>query len=155
MMTKHLLFVGYSMSDDNVIRLARQIQLFRANHGHPEPRAVGTVLVPSVDPVKARLWEGMLDYVQLPRPATDPARNLMIFLDLVGMHACADLHYFFDSRYEGLLNSEEVRLKDALFGIARFADTTAVGPGVRHALRRLLDELGYADDPGTRTTSQI
>ena len=49
MLTSHLHFVGYSVSDENVVKLPRQIIRFRTLHGtHQEQDPVETVLSPRV-----------------------------------------------------------------------------------------------------------
>ena len=63
MVTKHMLFVGYSLSDQNFIRLARQVrELFRAA-GTEGP--VGTVLTLSGNPARDRLWKGDLEFIPM------------------------------------------------------------------------------------------
>ncbi|MCU0282769.1 MAG: SIR2 family protein [Candidatus Nanopelagicales bacterium] len=65
MLTHHLLLLGYSLSDDSFVRLARQV---RALHGArsgdgPQTPAVGTVLTLQDDPLIAELWTGTFAFV--------------------------------------------------------------------------------------------
>jgi hypothetical protein len=64
MLTGHLLFVGSSMTDDAVVRLAWEVrELFRA--WHVPVRVVGTVLGLRPEPMRARLWQDVLTFVPL------------------------------------------------------------------------------------------
>lgn len=80
-LTHHLLVIGASMTDDNVIRLAHEVQAYREDH-HQEQSEFGTVLHPSNRgrSIRAQLWEGQLDWVHLPPRRRDGclpgARNL-------------------------------------------------------------------------------
>jgi hypothetical protein len=64
MLTGHLLFVGCSMTDDAVVRLAWEVrELFRA--WQVPVRVVGTVLGLREEPMRARLWQDVLTFVPL------------------------------------------------------------------------------------------
>jgi hypothetical protein len=92
MMTKHLLVVGASMTDDNFLRLAHEVFAFHeagANEaGRVETHStIGTVLTLVNVPAKARLWEDRFTYLPISNEATRPdqARDLTILLDRVAM----------------------------------------------------------------------
>lgn len=61
MVTRHLLFVGYSLSDDNFVRLARQVR--RLLLGSPGSGPVGTVFTLSDEPVRQVLWGEAVSFV--------------------------------------------------------------------------------------------
>jgi SIR2-like domain len=64
MLTGHVLFVGSSMTDDAVVRLAWEVrELFRA--WNVPVRVVGTVLGLREEPLRARLWQDVLTFVPL------------------------------------------------------------------------------------------
>lgn len=115
MMTKHLLVVGASMTDDNFLRLAHEVFAFH-EAGAKEagrvdtPSAIGTVLTLVNVPAKARLWENRFTYVPISNATTRPnqARDLTIFLDLVSMLTSTSAHLL-DPRYSTLLGSEDER----------------------------------------------
>lgn len=111
MVTKHMLFVGYSLSDENFIRLARQVrQLFRAA-GTAGP--VGTVLTLFGNPARDRLWKDDLEFIPMAPPViADPgdcrksptdaefvsaARKLEIFLDQLAVASCDNAAYVLTS----------------------------------------------------------
>lgn len=160
MLTAHLLFVGYSVSDENVVRLARQVVTFRRNAWRAKDSdaidgnsSVGTVLVPTYQPAKARLWEGVLDYVPLPGgpPPTDGSPDawwqarveaVEEFLDLLGMYACQQAPYLMVDRYEGLLGPAELKLKQALVGLRATLATMPDLPPAAAPIQALLQEYG-------------
>ena len=123
MLTGHLLFVGSSMTDDAVLRLAWEVrELFQA-WGAPT-RVVGTVLTMRDEPLRARLWEDILSFVSL-APLTgggeaDAAGSrgrhsaLPAFLDRLAQLAARERSYLLDPRYENLVSHELRPLRDGL-----------------------------------------
>ncbi|WP_418607493.1 SIR2 family NAD-dependent protein deacylase [Georgenia sp. SUBG003] len=115
MLTRHLLVVGASMTDDNFLRLAHEVTAFRER----DPRTgdddgappIGTVVTLSPKPAQERLWEGRFRYLTMSDGATgaERARHLAIFLDLVAMLATSRDRYLLDPRYEGMLTSRAER----------------------------------------------
>ncbi|MFF2620324.1 SIR2 family protein [Oerskovia jenensis] len=127
MMTKHLLVVGASMTDDNLLRFAYEVAGLREDlvaAGAPAGRGseIGTVVHLADDAAFSRLWEGRFDIAvaspPLPddgapaRETTSPgteeaeaasrrraARGLTVFLDAVAMHAERDAPHLLDDRY--------------------------------------------------------
>ena len=67
LLTKHLLVIGTSMTDDNVLRLAYEVQRVRVHHRPKSKETFGTQLDASAegDRLRARLWQGQLDWVCL------------------------------------------------------------------------------------------
>lgn len=72
MVTKHVPFVGYSLSDENFIRLACQVrQLFQRmqdggeQKSGPGPQKVGTVLSLFKNDARRKLWEKDLDFITM------------------------------------------------------------------------------------------
>lgn len=107
LLTKRLLIVGASMTDDNVIRLAHEVQEYRQAHQEGGSGTFGTVLDASGDHLRARLWEGQLDWVELPELGPWPGhRGVELLLDRVAFHASRDSSWLLDARFEGLLEDE-------------------------------------------------
>jgi hypothetical protein len=140
MLTGHLLFVGSSMTDDAVVRLAWEVrELFRA-WGAPV-RVVGTVLGLREDPLRARLWEDVLTFVPLRRlveqdggpGSEDPQGLLPVFLDRLAQLASRERSFLLDPRYEGMvagplhgLRGSLVELGEALRDLPPDADPAVV-----------------------------
>jgi hypothetical protein len=140
MLTGHLLFVGSSMTDDAVVRLAWEVrELFRA-WGAPV-RVVGTVLGLHEEPLRARLWQDVLTFVPLAPLAeqdeaaggADPQGVLPVFLDRLAQLASWERSFLLDPRYEGMvadplhdLRGALVRLGEALRALPPDADPAVV-----------------------------
>ncbi|WP_435737381.1 SIR2 family protein [Cellulosimicrobium sp. PMB13] len=149
MMTKHLLVVGASMTDDNLLRFAYEVAGLRASIEKRDPSApeIGTVVHLADDAAFSRLWKGRFDVVvptldaddrnraSTPEPtASDEerydreeaerrraARALTVFLDVVAMHAERDAPYLLDDRYADERGDEAVSLVADLRSLAKAA----------------------------------
>jgi hypothetical protein len=139
LVTRHLLFVGYSLKDEDFHRLFDEIET--ALHGK-ERTHLGTVLV--IDkPLWAELWEGSLDVVSVGEDdPTSNARTLQVLLDRVN-HLAADWSRFLlDRRYENILTDSEKRLSEHLSGTSQLLDALPEDSPVRGAVEKLLSEIG-------------
>ncbi|CAM3466482.1 SIR2 family protein [Isoptericola cucumis] len=165
MLTKHLLVVGASMTDDNLLRFAYEVAGLResietTDHSRPE---IGTVIGLAVDEAFSRLWEGRFKVVvpQLDaddgRPELTPhgeettderderqalerrraARSLTVFLDAVAMHSVRESPYLLDHRYADGRDDETARLVDDINAVAERARSLASDD----AWRRLVHTL--------------
>ncbi|WP_182112694.1 MULTISPECIES: SIR2 family protein [unclassified Actinotalea] len=148
LMTKHLMAVGASMTDDNFLRIAHEVLLFRAGStplasDRRRGTALGTVVTFSADEATRRLWEGRFDYVAVAHDnGAGPgvrARRLAIFLDAVAMHA-TPAQYLADERYAALLSDREREVAEKARDLRRRIET--LPEAERAAWRRLADALG-------------
>ncbi|MCJ0906477.1 SIR2 family protein [Rhodococcus sp. ARC_M6] len=114
MATGHLIVVGASMTDDNVLRLAHEV--LALNERHSRQRSLGTVITLRNDTLRTALWRGDFDYVAASKAEDDAtaARDLEILLDSVSILTSVDAPYLLDTNYRGLLDGDEVKLADAL-----------------------------------------
>lgn len=143
MLTRHLLIVGASLTDDNVLRLAHEVIAVRS--GIHDLRPIGTVLTMSPQGPRADLWSGDFEYVPVADgtgSAAERARALEIALDDIGMWACGDASYLFDPDYQSLLAEHERPVADlarTLFIAVQQIDAAAQLDGwdvVLNSLRR-------------------
>lgn len=113
LLTRHLLVVGASLSDDNVVRLAHEVQVYRETHQAKEgqvSRVFGTVLDVSSGSARPGLWSGQLDWLPLTEANDEGGpRALEIFLDRVAVYAARDSSWLLDERFEGLLETDADR----------------------------------------------
>ena len=143
LLTRHVLFVGTSMQDDDLIRIAHQVRsATRAPGAGPRQRS-GTVLALLEDPARARLWEQDVQTVAIAPTDTPPieaARLLEVLLDCIGCLSTPPTGYLLDPAYRGMLSDEERALAEALQQVERTvpegASSSAVGEVVA-LLRRL------------------
>ena len=151
--TRHLLFVGFSLLDDNVIRITddvtRLVDRYAPAGGDTagEPR-LGTTLALHRDPAKQELWPH-LDHLVVggARPGEDEAsdsgelaRRLEIVLDLLSARVRHDSHYLLDERYDGLLGEADRALAERLHELTKSADElreSMAWPAVEQFLRGL------------------
>lgn len=173
MLTKHLLVVGTSLTDDNFLRLAYEITNYlERNAGFASPKEgtepLGTVLALKAEPAKQELWKGTLALIsasQTPDPDTsglppesvaehwrqvesERARDLSIMLDFIAMHAAPE-NYLLDQRYAALLSRDEQLVAGQASAALREVRSLAGDAGPTSGWRRiqnLLEELGAASD---------
>jgi hypothetical protein len=149
LLTRHVLFVGTSMLDDDLIRIAHQVRSALQLQGSPSARRNGTVLALREDPARARLWERDVQTVAMGGPDTSPAeaaRRLEVLLDLIGCLSTPPTGYLLDPAYRGMLDEEERELAAALLGTARAVredSSSAAAQEVAALLRR----LGHGGSP--------
>ncbi|MGE9363280.1 SIR2 family protein [Isoptericola nanjingensis] len=169
MLTKHLLVVGASMTDDNLLRFAYEVAGLResideTDHSDAE---IGTVVSLAVDEAFSRLWKGRFRVVvpeldadvEAQEPATPDAgtadahkeseaferrraaRALAVFLDTVAMHAVRESPYLLDVRYADGRGDTAARLVDDINAVAGRA-RALVSDDAWSQLVRMLDEFG-------------
>ncbi|MDP9428727.1 MAG: SIR2 family protein [Actinomycetota bacterium] len=143
LLTRHVLFVGTSMQDDDLIRIAHQVRSASQAPGATPRRRSGTVLALIDDPARARLWEQDVHTVAIApadSPPAEAARLLEVLLDCIGCLSTPPTGYLLDPAYRGMLSEEERVLAEALQQVERTvpegASSSAVGE-VAALLRRL------------------
>lgn len=123
LMTSHVLFVGVSMTDDNILRLTHEVTSLLPTG------VLGTVVGLGPDAVRTELWRDKFDWIGLTGPAaletslasrTDlsdeesdtllawRARELEVFLDELAMWAISEDQIFLDPTVDVLLMPDEL-----------------------------------------------
>ncbi|RYC10500.1 SIR2 family protein [Nocardioides zhouii] len=140
LMTRHLLVVGVSLNDDNVVRLAHEVQTYREEyklHG-----TFGTLLDLDGHSLRKELWAGQLDWLTLSGDdVVARARTLEIFLDCVSAHASSNQAWLLDRRFKDLLTADEERVAEAA---RRLYSKLPAGSQTWSGLRATLEDLGAA-----------
>ena len=133
MMTRHLLVVGASLTDDNVLRLAHEVAEYREASGITGE--FGTVLDVADTPARRQLWRGELGWEPLPGARIeDRARALEVFLDVLAAHATTDASWVLDERFEVLLDDEGRAFAASARQLAQQAPQDDTWDGVRQTL---------------------
>jgi hypothetical protein len=145
LITKRMLFVGFSFSDDNFLRIVDAVRRAVRGWGNqaPEPEQLGYALMPNAHPLLRTLWEKDLPWICPAGPNAEMpegARSVEIFLDLL-THLAASHGHLMDSRFDEVLSPPERRLRDALFQLVDGADAYRDAPEWR-AVEALLTQLG-------------
>jgi hypothetical protein len=153
LLTKHLLVVGASTIDDNVLRLTQEVRQLRHRSGVEDE--LGTVLSLRPQGMGAGLWEGDLTWVSMAgRDESDGPRRLEVFLDALSAHACDDAAYLLDERFADLLGDEERRVVSGLRQLKRTIDQVVRVAGHRQEWRELQCVLsGMGADAKPASTS--
>ncbi|MGY1753812.1 SIR2 family protein [Blastococcus sp. SYSU D01042] len=144
LLTKHLLVVGASMTDDNVIRLVHEVASL--NEERDRRPTMGTLLTLEKQELSQRLWSPEFETVALgpaaPAHETREAastrmaiagRELEILLDRVAALAAQDsVHHLIDARYRDLFaedaGEEQLaaeQLRSAAAAIRKFLPATS------------------------------
>lgn len=156
MMTKHMLFVGYSLTDDTFHRVMHDVRRARGENGGP----IGTALTLFDDPLLRKLWGDVLNFVPMePRPkkVTDAdraraARKLEIVLDEIAIHSADISTFLLDPTYDGVLDDNEriIRREAAQLLLATKGDEH-----IGAAIRDLLGSLTTVDPKDERGSVEI
>ncbi|WP_018332635.1 SIR2 family NAD-dependent protein deacylase [Actinomycetospora chiangmaiensis] len=144
LMTRHVLFAGFSLADENFLHLADEVRRVRE-----DDRVLGTALALLDEPLRRRMWEGELRYQAFAERPDDPARTdavvadaarrMEIFLDLVAHHATDDASFLLDDRYQHLLTPDERAFTGA---VTKLRDFPSPGSVAGRRVEALLHELG-------------
>ncbi|WP_448627606.1 SIR2 family protein [Geodermatophilus sp. URMC 64] len=151
LLTRHVLFVGTSMLDDDLIRIAHQVRSALRFDGGARRRG-GTVLALREDPARARLWERDVETVAMSPAGTsaaEAARRLEVLLDLIGCLATPPTGYLLDPAYRGLLTEHEQALAEALNEVAGRLPEDDESSWAVAEVEALLRRLGHGSTAGT------
>lgn len=144
LMTKHMLFVGYSLTDDTFHRVMHDVR--RARGALDEP--IGTALTLFDDPLLRKLWGDVLEFVPMaPRPSevTDAdidraARRLEIVLDEIAIRSADVSAFLLDETYDGVLDDRERAIRRAAAALLSSAEGDEhIGASIRSMLSSLTD----------------
>jgi hypothetical protein len=152
LLTRHMLFVGFSLRDDNFIRILDAVRrVVRPADATASHRPFGSALMMGKDDVTQGLYRGDLHWLalsekdELAMNAADfqgPGRKLELFLDYLLCRTGA-VSYLLDDDFEAILDEREQRLRDALRPLLDLARTDASQTPVWRRVRNLLAELGH------------
>ncbi|MEO9096546.1 MAG: SIR2 family protein, partial [Microbacteriaceae bacterium] len=152
LLTRHMMYVGYSLSDEDFHELVHEVR--RAQGAGGAERA--TVLTLEADETQVDLWRDDLDIIAMGPVGTDvpiAARELEIFLDLVGFLSTTSAAFFLDPTYRSL-TEDESELRDLL---SQIAGTTAgaAQDRVAHHVDDFLSALGAPQHDNTVHTARV
>lgn len=149
LMLRKMVFVGYSLSDEDFHELVDEVRAARA--GATEI-VRGTVLSLAEDPLHKQLWDTDLDVVPMiigkfdkddPAKTGLAARELDLFLDLVGYLSTTSASFFLDDTYSDLAAGEK-ELRDSLVTLRASLQNCEPGP-VAELVDAFLKGLGATD----------
>lgn len=146
LITRHMLFVGFSLTDDNFHRIVYEVRT--AIGAHRGRHRLGTALLLDDDPAGAELWRKDLTLTPVGPQGTAAAqagRRLEILLDRMLFAASDNSAHLMDPAFDGVLTGEERALRDALS-----STLAAAGEDARRApaWSRVADLLAGLGHPG-------
>lgn len=142
LMTKHMLFVGYSLTDDTFHRVMHDVRRAQG----PTIRKVGTALTLFEDPLLERLWGDVLRFVPMAERPAEPtaadrqrtARMLEIVLDEVAIRSADVSAFLLDPTYDGVLDDSERAIRTEVLELLTATGTDEhIGASLRDMLRSL------------------
>jgi SIR2-like protein len=112
LITREMLFVGFSLQDDNFHRLADDVRKALAGTVASGER-FGTALFLNVDELTEMIWGDEIELL-----AAEDARRLDVFLDCVLYHATIGSAHMLDPSFAEMLSEGEAALADLLRPLA-------------------------------------
>ena len=146
LITHHLLFVGFGLSDDHFHEIMHDVR--RALPVEDAGGNFGTALVLDDDPMRQRLWGNHLNLVSMADPNSSKrdveqaARTLEIFLDALIAYSSDSHAFLLADAYDGGLTSDERNLREALLALKSLPAANGASSAAP-VIDRMLRELGW------------
>lgn len=157
LVTRHMLFVGFSLADDNFHRIVDDVRKLVRAPGETPAEPFGTALMLEQDLLLEELWRDELYAIPMAeanvpmaeahgtqgdtaRRRQDAARRLEIFLDRLLFEATDSAAHLLGRSYEFMLSEADRELKNALLRLQKQHGLHASGAWPK--VERLLKELG-------------
>ena len=148
MMTKHMLILGFSVTDEHFNDLA--FTLRKAVEGMERNETLGTVVTLLPDVVRSQLWRNDLSFFSAcadkNASLSEAARDLEILLDYIGAFANNSMDFLFDTQMDPLLDDQSIALRDGLNKLMKEICTDDNSPVVDDFLDVLINRYGYNED---------
>jgi hypothetical protein len=143
--TKHLLFVGYSLTDEDFHRLIDEIRIAIDPIKEESSDELGTVLTIQDTPLD-KLWKGLLQVRRMGSGGIGPSgRRVQIILDRVAHLATPYASYLLDSSFQGLLSPDEIEIARALQDLEKNVEKILekdAGQPTAVAVQQVLERFG-------------
>ena len=146
LITRHMLFVGFSLSDDNFHRIVDEVR--KAVRGEDDHSGVqgrfGTALLLRPDTLLEELWRDDLDLTPIATGGEEDiteascARRLEIFLDYLLAKATSAVLPLLDHSFDGLLTEEQRRIQGILLDLEGKVASTASDSSAWEPIHELL-----------------
>ncbi len=144
LITRHMLFIGFGMSDPNLFRILDDVR--KAVSPHARSGKVGTVLALEPNPLRDALWDDDLHLAHMSEthavPFQTKVRSLEIFLDYLSSLASAHAGHIMDQSFETLLTDSEREFRDQLIQLKQKFSHRLGESRVWYEFERFLNALG-------------
>jgi hypothetical protein len=164
LITKQMIFVGFSMNDANFLRIADAVRraLRAAQPAEQRPQTFGVALALAKNPLLEELWRHDLSWVAMeegdegaPRFSQQAARRLDIFLDYLLAQASSTTAHLLDHRFDGVLSESERALRAALENFLATVPRSAKTAPAWAQVEALIQQLGGLAVPGSRRRHKV
>lgn len=145
LLTRKLLFVGYSLSDDNSHRIIHQVHdtVVATRGNDADAPAFGTVLTDQKVLLADDVWKGDLEFVSTHDSSDDHGiRRAAIFLDCLAASTATGTEHLLDRSFEAVFNEPELELAEMLRAVKRGAESKGIRPGIGRAVADALRRFG-------------
>lgn len=146
LMTRHMLFVGFGLQDDNFHRIAEDVRkaIGSSIDDGTGDQTFGSYLTLSPKAWLQRLWSRDLNWIELGVGSKDPEapRRLEAFLDYVSLQAADSGSHLLDPDFDGALESGEKRLADRLRAFVSQTSEDERGSVAWQRIAAVLESLG-------------
>jgi hypothetical protein len=150
LITRHMLFVGFSLTDDNFHRIVDDVRkVVRSTTERGTVSPFGSALLVRSDDLLEELWRDDLHLVRMEGnrfiDVSDQARQLDIFLDLLVSESVHGNSPLLDPAYDGILSDEEREIRGLLEQLEAGASEAARQSTAWISIRELLTKMGRKD----------
>lgn len=143
LITRQMVFVGFSLRDENVHRIVYEVKTaVRRGSGDEPPKPFGKALMVEREELVSELWSGDLDVIVLGETADEGSASLHLLLDRLLAETTTAAGHLFDSSFDELLTADAAEFRKAYLDAREKAESLA-DPSLRAlALRAfaILDE---------------
>jgi len=158
LLTRHMLFVGYSLSDESFHKVLHEVRAARRGTRRnvvqeTNQDQLGTALVLHAEPLFHKLFEQDLNIVPVAEPDEDfdtAARRFEIFLDHLAYQAADVSPFLLDPTYSSMLDPAEQKEAELLLEVQEHLDAGPIGM----ALRSVLSRFGSPNADGWEMASE-
>lgn len=147
LITRHMLFVGFSLADDTFLRIAHDVRkVLTLGDEHRGRHDFGTALLVRDEPLLTELWRDDLRLLPMASAAASAAEGpdqLEAFLDAVALEASDRTSHILSPPFGSLLDADELHVRDALVELrGRREAASGRGQAVWAAVDELLHQYG-------------
>ncbi|MBB2989662.1 hypothetical protein FHR72_001125 [Mycolicibacterium iranicum] len=157
LLTSHLLFVGFSLTDKNFLAMAEAVSKVRARAQGAKPSKSGTALALTTRGRDRALYTDLRMLSMGAESSAEGARILEIFLDRMVWTAATQStlagEYLLDNRYSSGLSGPDAALRDLLIAMTEKASAEARSSNGWNRVADCLRSLGADDALVPRVTS--
>ncbi len=148
LVTKHMLFLGFSLTDDHFIQLIFDVHKAVKGMVKSTGHKFGTVLTVLQCDLQQELWSGELDFISAGEPNAEFSAAINthdIILDYITCRTHTSHRYLFRREFETLMAEEDIQLRDELRRVYEKLNTNTDSNAIAD-FKEYLQSLGFIDD---------